>query len=105
MELWGLRHAVAIVAACLLLTCRGTEGIRFWLEKEECFSHDVKYEGDIVHVSFVVIKRDSRWPQTFGGLDVDLVVCYIIFFFFIVCVLLINLVLLDCFLPSLMSYR
>ncbi|XP_062153516.1 transmembrane emp24 domain-containing protein p24beta2-like [Alnus glutinosa] len=74
MELWGLRHAVAIVAACLLLTCRGTEGIRFWLEKEECFSHDVKYEGDIVHVSFVVIKRDSRWPQTFGGLDVDLVV-------------------------------
>nr|KJB81606.1 hypothetical protein B456_013G151700 [Gossypium raimondii] len=44
-------------------------GIRFTITKEECFSHDVKYEGDTIHVSFVVIKVNSGWPSTHEGVD------------------------------------
>ncbi|KAB2048980.1 hypothetical protein ES319_A13G146500v1 [Gossypium barbadense] len=38
-------------------------GIRFTITKKECFSHDVKYEGDTIHVSFFVIKVNSGWPS------------------------------------------
>ena len=51
---------------------KGSEGIRFVIDRDECFSHDVKYEGDTVHVSFVVIKADSPWH--YGSEGVDLVV-------------------------------
>ncbi|KAJ7963610.1 Transmembrane emp24 domain-containing protein [Quillaja saponaria] len=44
-------------------------GIRFVIDREECFSHDVKYEGETVHVSFVVIKVDSFWHYTQDGVD------------------------------------
>ena len=49
------------------------EGIRFVIDRDECFSHDVKYEGDTVHVSFIVIKADSPWHYDDEG--VDLVAC------------------------------
>lgn len=48
-------------------------GIRFVIDREECFSHSVLYEGDTVHVSFVVIKADTPWHYSDEG--VDLVVC------------------------------
>ncbi|KAK2378303.1 transmembrane emp24 domain-containing protein p24beta2 [Trifolium repens] len=54
------------------LLLKETEGIRFVIDRDECFSHDVKYEGDTVHVSFVVIKADSPWH--YGDEGVDLVV-------------------------------
>lgn len=49
-----LRHAVAI---------------RFVMDREECFSHNVDYEGDTVHVSFVVIKAETPWHYSEDGVD------------------------------------
>lgn len=46
------------------------------IDREECFSHNVQYEGDTVHASFVVIKADSSWYNSHDG--VDLVVSSII---------------------------
>ena len=57
----------------VLCNFKGSDGIRFVIDRDECFSHDVKYEGDTVHVSFVVIKADSAWH--YGNEGVDLVVC------------------------------
>lgn len=56
----------------LLLNLRMSEGIRFVIDREECFSHNVQYEGDTVHVSFVVIKAESPWH--YGDDGVDLVI-------------------------------
>lgn len=58
----------------LLLNLRMSEGIRFVIDREECFSHNVQYEGDTVHVSFVVIKAESPWH--YGDDGVDLVVSF-----------------------------
>ncbi|KAE9456341.1 hypothetical protein C3L33_11757, partial [Rhododendron williamsianum] len=49
-----------------------TVGIRFVIDREECFSHNAQYEGDTVHVSFVVIKTDTPWH--YGDEGVDLVI-------------------------------
>ncbi|RZC51921.1 hypothetical protein C5167_020343 [Papaver somniferum] len=46
-------------------------GIRFVIDREECFSHLVPCEGDTVHVSFVMIKAGG-WH--YGEDGVDLVV-------------------------------
>ncbi|AET00993.1 transmembrane emp24 domain-containing protein p24beta2 isoform X2 [Medicago truncatula] len=70
-----MRHSccvMVIVLIGMLLNWKETEGIRFVIDRDECFSHDVKYEGDTVHVSFVVIKADSPWH--YGDEGVDLVV-------------------------------
>lgn len=63
---------MVIVLIGMFLNLKETEGIRFVIDRDECFSHDVKYEGDTVHVSFVVIKADSPWH--YGDEGVDLVV-------------------------------
>ncbi|XP_021740734.1 transmembrane emp24 domain-containing protein p24beta2-like isoform X1 [Chenopodium quinoa] len=46
-------------------------GLRFVIDRAECFSHNVQFEWDTVHVSFVVIKSESPWRSDDG---VDLVV-------------------------------
>ncbi|KAH6780996.1 emp24/gp25L/p24 family/GOLD family protein [Perilla frutescens var. hirtella] len=43
--------------------------IRFVIDKEECFSHNVLYEGDVIHASFVVIKADASWHHIDDGID------------------------------------
>ncbi|KAI7744097.1 hypothetical protein M8C21_030347, partial [Ambrosia artemisiifolia] len=43
--------------------------IRFVIDREECLSHNVEYEGDTVHVSFVVIKSETMWHSTDDGVD------------------------------------
>lgn len=53
----------------LLLSLQAVVGIRFVIDREECFSHNVQYEGDTVHVSFVVIKSDSAWHYSQDGVD------------------------------------
>ncbi|RZC27555.1 Transmembrane emp24 domain-containing protein p24beta2 isoform B [Glycine soja] len=68
----SLRHALVFVLIGALWNLQRAEGIRFVIDRDECFSHDVKYEGDTVHVSFVVIKADSPWH--YGDEGVDLVV-------------------------------
>jgi hypothetical protein len=46
-----------------------TLGIRFVIDREECFSHQVEYEGDTLHASFVVIKSDTPWHYSDEGVD------------------------------------
>ncbi|CAJ2633560.1 transmembrane emp24 domain-containing protein p24beta2-like [Trifolium pratense] len=72
MGLLSLRHSYVMMFVIIGLLLKETEGIRFVIDRDECFSHDVKYEGDTVHVSFVVIKADSPWH--YGNEGVDLVV-------------------------------
>ncbi|TKY47044.1 Transmembrane emp24 domain-containing protein p24beta2 [Spatholobus suberectus] len=46
-------------------------GIRFVIDREDCYSHNVQYEGDRVHASFVVIKIDTAWQYTHDGVDLS----------------------------------
>ncbi|CAL5393653.1 unnamed protein product [Camellia sinensis] len=71
MTIWSLRYVI-IVTLSILWNIEGTIGIRFVIDREECFSHHVQYEGDSVHVSFVVIKTDTAWRE--GDQGVDLVI-------------------------------
>lgn len=63
----------------LLILVQQVAGIRFVIDREECFSHKVEYEGDNVHLSFVVIKSDAPW--SYGDQGVDLVVIPLSLFF------------------------
>ncbi|KAJ4829063.1 hypothetical protein Tsubulata_004399 [Turnera subulata] len=65
----GLRELFVIVLLAVLSSPQAVLGIRFVIDREECFSHDIKYEGDTVHVSFVVIKVDSSWQYSNDGVD------------------------------------
>ncbi|KAL5720547.1 hypothetical protein ACHQM5_013212 [Ranunculus cassubicifolius] len=69
-----LRSSVilSLVVLSILSTLQSAVGIRVVIDREECFSHSVQYEGDTVHFSFVVIKADSPWH--YGEEGVDLVV-------------------------------
>jgi hypothetical protein len=58
-----------ILGVLLLFMERGAMAIRFVVDREECLSHDVEYDGDTVHVSFVVIKADSPWHYADDGVD------------------------------------
>ncbi|KAK4781538.1 hypothetical protein SAY86_015640 [Trapa natans] len=53
----------------LFLSLEAVVGIRFVIDREECFSYNVQYGGDTVHVSFVVIKSDSAWHYNQDGVD------------------------------------
>nr|CAB3483631.1 unnamed protein product [Digitaria exilis] len=57
------------VVLCVVLLSRPAAAIRFVIDREECFSHNVEYEGDTVHVSFVVIKADTPWHYSEEGVD------------------------------------
>ncbi|BBN16788.1 hypothetical protein MPTK1_7g09280 [Marchantia polymorpha subsp. ruderalis] len=63
-----------IALLVLLASCVAgpVQGIRFVLDRKECFSHEVHWEHDNVDVSFVVIKADNPW--SFNRLGVDLTV-------------------------------
>ncbi|KAK4778515.1 hypothetical protein SAY86_006043 [Trapa natans] len=60
-------HLIGLLA--LFLSLDAVVGIRFVIDREECFSHNVQYEGDTVHVSFVVIRSDSAWSYNQDGVD------------------------------------
>lgn len=65
-------ESVILIAVGFLSCLQLATGIRFVIDREECFSHQVPYEGDTVHVSFVVIKAETSWH--YGNEGVDLVV-------------------------------
>ncbi|KAM7498464.1 hypothetical protein LguiA_022878 [Lonicera macranthoides] len=67
----SLRFLIFMLVGVLSIV-RGALGIRFVIDREECLSHNVEYEGDTVHVSFVVIKADAPWH--YGDDGVDLVI-------------------------------
>ncbi|KAK0588435.1 hypothetical protein LWI29_000855 [Acer saccharum] len=57
-----------------------TEGIRFDIDREECFSYNVHYEGVTLHLSFVFIKADTPWHFKEDGVDlVELLPCQVSF--------------------------
>ncbi|KAI3417049.1 GOLD domain-containing protein [Psidium guajava] len=60
---------VLVAMLVLFSSLRAVSGIRFVIDREECFSHNVEYDGDTVHVSFVVIKSDSSWHYSDNGVD------------------------------------
>ncbi|KAJ0539001.1 hypothetical protein HanRHA438_Chr08g0351831 [Helianthus annuus] len=43
-------------------------GIRFVIDREECFSHKAEY-GSTVRYSFVVIKVEGAWHYNEDGVD------------------------------------
>ena len=60
----------------------GANGLRFVIDREECFSHKVEYEGDTVHFSFVVIKADTPWhSENEGGVDLVVNFFFLLSFF------------------------
>lgn len=65
----GLPIYAAAVFLAFMLSLEVVFGIRFVIDREECFSHNVQYDGDTVHVSFVVIKVESSWHYTQDGVD------------------------------------
>ncbi|CAN1811822.1 Transmembrane emp24 domain-containing protein p24beta2 [Linum perenne] len=63
---------VVIVALIMLLVeTRSTQGLRFVIDREECFSHSAD-QADTIHISFVVIKSDSIWDYTADGVDFNI---------------------------------
>ncbi|KAK6230077.1 hypothetical protein QUC31_001595 [Theobroma cacao] len=65
----GFIEFVAAILLAFLCCPNAVFGIRFVIDREECLSHNVKYEGDTIHVSFVVIKTDSTWHSSDEGVD------------------------------------
>ncbi|XP_024976144.1 transmembrane emp24 domain-containing protein p24beta2-like [Cynara cardunculus var. scolymus] len=63
--------STAVAAAVMvLLTANigGVFGIRFVIDRDECFSHKTEY-GTTVRFSFVVIKVEGAWHYTEDGVD------------------------------------
>lgn len=58
-------------------------GIRFVIDREECLSINVEYEGDTVYVSFVVIKAESPWHYSEDGIDLVVIILTPSFSFFL----------------------
>ncbi|TXG55560.1 hypothetical protein EZV62_020816 [Acer yangbiense] len=70
-KLWCLKH-VMVLTMVGVLSFGGitrTEGIRFDIDREECFSYNVHYEGVTLHLSFVFIKADTPWHFKEDGVD------------------------------------
>lgn len=70
-----MRTLLATVVMMMILmmgNINGVFGIRFVIDRNECFSHKAEY-GSTVRFSFVVIKVEGAWHYNQDG--VDLVVC------------------------------
>ena len=70
----GLPEFVVFVLLALLSSLQNVFGIRFVIDREECFCHNVQYEVDTEHLSFVVIKVNGARHYTQDG--VHLVVIF-----------------------------
>ncbi|KAK9089913.1 hypothetical protein Scep_028995 [Stephania cephalantha] len=57
---WPSKSVIVVVLA-LLASVQLAVGLRITIDRDECFSHKVQYEGDVVHASFVVIKAEAPW--------------------------------------------
>uniref|UniRef100_A0A0C9RQV6 TSA: Wollemia nobilis Ref_Wollemi_Transcript_1142_926 transcribed RNA sequence n=1 Tax=Wollemia nobilis TaxID=56998 RepID=A0A0C9RQV6_9CONI len=63
------KKGLLLVLCFLVCSLQLAFGIRFVIDREECFSHPMQYEGDTVHVSFVVIKIEKAWHYEDYGVD------------------------------------
>ena len=75
---WRLGYRNLLCLCCwhlaLLSSLQNVFVIRFMIDREECFSHNVRYEVGTEHLSFIVIKVNGAWHCTQD--DVDLVVIF-----------------------------
>ncbi|KAK2648008.1 hypothetical protein Ddye_015497 [Dipteronia dyeriana] len=69
-KLWCLKH-VMVLTTVGVLSFGGitTEGIKFDIDREECLSYNVHYEGVTLHLSFVFMKADTPWHFKEDGID------------------------------------
>lgn len=77
LEKQFVEFATVLILAVLSSLQQEVSGIRFVIDREECFSHNVEYAMDTVHFSFVVIKSEGAWHYSPDG--VDLVVKALLF--------------------------
>lgn len=71
------RQAVLVLLGVWLVTllqARRVQGIRFVIDRKECWQHEVPYDGDQVRVSYVVIKSESAWSLDHTAVGLDLIV-------------------------------
>ncbi|KAA8523537.1 hypothetical protein F0562_009960 [Nyssa sinensis] len=68
MKIWSSGFAI-VVTLVILLCLQAAFGVRFVIDREECFAHKVEYTHDMVHVSFVVIKAEGAWHYSQDGID------------------------------------
>jgi hypothetical protein len=71
---------VLVVVAVILFCGKQVQGIRFVIDKKECWSHEVRFPGDTVYVSFVVIKSENSWNYDHYTVGLDLIVSSIYLF-------------------------
>lgn len=64
-----------LVGWTAVLSVAPVEGVRFVLDRQECFQQHVETAFDRVFASFVIIKADSPW--SFSRIGVDVTVCNI----------------------------
>jgi hypothetical protein len=69
LENRSVELAVVLILAILSSLQAGVLGIRFVIDREECFSHNVEYATDTIHSSFVVIKSEGSWHYSPEGVD------------------------------------
>ncbi|KAL6999106.1 hypothetical protein U1Q18_000272 [Sarracenia purpurea var. burkii] len=63
-------HEFAVtVTLAVLSSLQLVFGIRFVIDREECFFHKVEHDGSTVHFSFVVIKSEGSWRYSPEGID------------------------------------
>ncbi|CAI0427609.1 unnamed protein product [Linum tenue] len=60
-----------VITIVLLWRSKTANGLRFVIDREECFAHNVD-QADTFHVSFVVIKSDAVWDYTQDGVDFNI---------------------------------
>ncbi|MFS7994366.1 hypothetical protein Hanom_Chr12g01105091 [Helianthus anomalus] len=71
--------AAAVVAAVLVVLTANMGvvlGIRFVIDREECFSHKAEY-GSTVRYSFVVIKVEGAWNYNEDGVDLVVIILFL----------------------------
>lgn len=81
MNIWARDSGLIVIVA--LLSVQAVRGIRFVIDREECFSHNVEYEGDTVHASFVVIMVEASWHNTKEGVDLIVSPIFLLYSFLI----------------------
>ncbi|XP_056162251.1 transmembrane emp24 domain-containing protein p24beta2-like [Syzygium oleosum] len=69
MNSHALGYILTVVPGLFLFLHADEVKIRFMIDREECFAHDVQYEKDTVHVPFMVNKSDSAWHYSQDGVD------------------------------------
>ncbi|KAM7271183.1 hypothetical protein ACFE04_030397 [Oxalis oulophora] len=70
-RVWKKSMEMVLIIGLIMisLSLKEVDAIRFVLDREECLSEEVKYDGDTLHTWFVVVKDDSEWHFNEEGVD------------------------------------